>query len=261
MKRKIAILLVIVLVSSVYLKIKNKKVINQNINYEILNYSYLDIESENYHYVDMKYGSNSKVDTLIKTKNNYGQLIRKYSDIYGLDYHIMLAIATQESGNEGHLSYIDKSGAVGIMQIQYNAWINEELTAYNYSLNQYETIVVDDSIKDVEQNIKVGCMIFQMELRKYNYNLIAGIQSYNYGGIRVKKIISYYAALNNLTYEEVLNDYTNTSWLQYRSSIVSQGDSNYVENVLRWYDGIGLIKYKNMDKFIKISLNKTMLFC
>ena len=225
---------------------------NQNNSMINLLVSMEEETSDDRNYIDIDYGSKKDDDTALYIKEQYGDVITKYADMYGLDPALVLALATQERGS-GHSSKIDDGGAVGIMQIQYNSWINEKIKAYNFEAEEYETIKVDDSIRTLEGNVKVGCMILQSEIKKHDYNIIAGLQSYNYGGSRVEKVIKYYAKLVDKDYQEVI-DSNDTDWLDYRNKIVKLGDHNYVENVLRWFDNNSITMFKpNLDE-VKIYL-------
>lgn len=182
--------------------------------------------------VFINYIDNSKTSKAYKTKNEYGQTIKKYSDIYGLDFRLMTALATQERGV--HSSVIDAGGAIGLMQIQYNVWSNKELTAYNFQTDKYEKIIVDpEKLSDVDYNIKVGCMIFQTCMRDMDYNVLAGLQCYNMGIGNMNKILNNYALDTNKTKEEILKNQKDCGWLDYRN-IISVGDQKYIENVLGW---------------------------
>ena len=110
------------------------------------------------------------------------------------------------------------------------------LKAYNYETNSEEKIHITlDKLKDVDFNIKVGCAIFQNYLNQMNGNVIAAIQSYNMGPGSVKKIISTYASATGKTYDEVLNNFEDINWLDYRNSSYP-GDPDYVEHVSRYYN-------------------------
>lgn len=218
---------------------------NKNLVYSIISSKPNIVIQDKKEYIYIEYGSKSDSETAINIRKNYGEIITKYANMYGLDPNLVIALATQERGS-GHSTKIDAGGAVGIMQIQYNSWIGNKIKAYNFNDKNYEIIKIDDSIRTLDGNIKVGCMILQSEMKKHNYNVIAGLQAYNYGGNRVKKVINYYSELEDKNYEEIINS-NDIDWLKYRNYIVSIGDSQYVENVLRWYNGNGEITLLKPD--------------
>ncbi len=182
---------------------------------------------------NLNIGSMSYSEKLEYVKENYGDIIEKYANTYGLDADLIAAIATQERGK--HSTSVDSGGAIGLMQIQVDVWDGHSVTAYNYDTESNETVKITlNQLKNVDFNIKTGCMIYQSYLKQMENNVIAALQSYNMGPSSVKKIIETYASENGKTYDEVINDYSDIAWLDYRNSSYA-GDENYVENVLRYY--------------------------
>ena len=166
------------------------------------------------------------------TKAYYQATIEKYSKMYGLDPRIILAIATQERGI--HSDEMDVGGATGLMQIQNEIWVGQELTAYNYEKNEYETVTVTkQDLSDVFKNIKYGCMIFQNCLGYMNNNILAAIQCYNNGYGNMMKIFESYSLESGKTITEILSDFCDCGWLDHRD-VISVGDQKYLENVLSW---------------------------
>ena len=177
-------------------------------------------------------GSKSDSEKLEYVKEHYGNIIEKYSNMYGLDSDLMCAIATQERGK--HSSSVDSGGAIGIMQIQVEVWDGHSISAYNYNTEKKETQTITlDKLKDVDFNIKIGCMIFQMYLNEMKDNIYAAIQSYNMGPGSVKKIIKTYAFATGKTYDDVINNPDDIDWLDFRNSSYP-GDPDYVEHVSRY---------------------------
>lgn len=182
--------------------------------------------------VYLEYNDRSDNPDALKTRSNYTKIIDRYSKMYGLDSNLVLAIATQERGI--HSETIDPGGATGLMQIQNSVWNNEPLNAYNFETNSEERINVNSGdLGDLEYNVKVGCMIFQDDLKRMNYNIPAAIQSYNMGYNSVYKMIDQYCIDTNKTREEVLKDQTDIGWLDYRY-MISFGDPDYIEHVLSY---------------------------
>ena len=122
------------------------------------------------------------------------------------------------------------------MQIEKSVWLGQDLTAYNFDTNSFEKINVTlENLRDLDYNVKVGCMIFQNCLKNSNYNVLAALTEYNmgYGNLRYR-ILDAYCKENNTNLEDVLNDKTNTEWFNYRY-LASGGDKHYVENVMSYY--------------------------
>lgn len=140
---------------------------------------------------ELDFGSNKESERVINVKENYYDLIEKYSNMYGLPVELMLALTANESS--GHYDAISNAGAYGLFQVKAEGswnWLNKELTVYNFDLGDYETVIIckkDDGSIDSsmlfnpEYNIKIGCMIFSYNLKLCNYDLICALQMYNYG--------------------------------------------------------------------------------
>ena len=215
----------------------------------------ISIEPENnISSVSISYNDESECEKAQVAKYNYKNLIEKYSKIYGIDSNLMMAIATQERGI--HSQTMDPDGGLGLMQIQVSVWRNQNLNAYNFETQSWDHIIVDESkLSDLEYNVKVGCMIFQTYLNDKNYNIIAAIQSYNMGIGSVDKILRYYGSQNNKTKNEVLNNPTDVGWIDYRN-IIADGDSKYIENVLRYYGNEGVVSVtKPSGEVVSLHIN------
>ena len=195
------------------------------------NVGFLNVNSElkNVKNYNLEYDDYTRSEKLQNTKNLYGELITKYSYMYGLDPELMIAIATQESGV--HSTSTEKP-AIGLMQIEKAVWNNKYIRVYNNSSSQYEDIFITiDNLKDVEFNIKVGCAIFKNYLEECNYNVEMAIQMYNFGPGNINKVIADCYG-NNVSKKDV----TDSEWLEHRGIIEDQGDIVYLENVLRYLE-------------------------
>lgn len=178
-------------------------------------------------------GSMNDSDKLLFVKENYGDIIEKYSKMYGLDSDLICAIATQERGV--HSNTVDEGGAIGLMQVQVAVWNGSKVRTFNYETGEYETIKVTlDDLKDVDFNIKTGCAIFQNYLKQMQGNIVAATQTYNMGPGTMKKILSNYSSSSGKTIDEILNDIDDLSWMDYRNSSYA-GDPDYIEHVFRYY--------------------------
>ena len=179
--------------------------------------------------VYLDFSDKSNTDKATTTKETYYSIIEKYSEKYGLDPNLVLCIATQERGI--HSSSIDQGGGIGLMQIQYRVWINEEITYYelNKSTGEYEkqTIkITDDMLRNLDTNIKTGCIILQNCLIDSNYNIPVAIQMYNMGIGTMRNILrSYGSSLSKISPDDL-------GWLKYRRG--HKGDPSYLENVNSW---------------------------
>lgn len=204
--------------------------------------------------VSIDYEDRSQTEKANYAKENYLGLIEKYSKMYGLDPTLVLAIATQERGI--HSSVMDEGGATGLMQIQNGVWEYYDKTSYNFETGEYETFcITPDKIQDLEQNIKIGCTIFQECLQNMDYNILAAIQCYNMGQGSMDQILSLYSMDTGKSIKEILNNPQDIGWLEYRS-IIPYGDQNYVENVLSWIgDKASLTVMKENNEIVSLNIN------
>jgi len=76
--------------------------------------------------IDIPFNDRTDSPKYITCKEKYGELITKYSNMYGLDPNLMIAVATQESGV--HTPYDETTGAIGLMQIEKSVWNNKFIT-------------------------------------------------------------------------------------------------------------------------------------
>ena len=195
--------------------------------------------------IALEYEDLSYTDKALYAKEQYGDIIEKYSNRYGLDANLMLAIATQERGV--HYTVMDKGGATGLMQIQNSVWLGNEISAYNFETGEYDKFVVNNNmLKDLETNIQLGCMVFQNVLQYVNYNIPMAIQTYNYGIGNMNKVIDAYANMNGQTKQEVISNQNDVGWLEYRD-IINCGDKNYLNHVLSWMGEKVNISVMNKD--------------
>lgn len=169
------------------------------------------------------------------TKENYYNFIVKKSQELGLDANLMLGIATEERGT--HSREIDSGGGLGLMQIQYNVWLNHDLTYYRLNpdtgiFEQKSVKVTDERMRNLETNIETGCMIFQECLRYSKYNIPVAIQMYNMGYGTMQKILGSYAEEKGITIEDILKNPTDIGWTKYREGY--PGDPEYLEKVNMW---------------------------
>lgn len=129
---------------------------------------------------------------------------------YGIDPNLLMAIMAQESAGIHH-EYSQNGYAIGGMQIE-NFWHDKELTAYNFDIQEEETIIVNEEmLSDFWYNVKVASMILQNSLEYSNYDIPKAIQTYNYG-------------VSNM-------EYLGDDWISNRD-LINNGDFQYVEHVL-----------------------------
>lgn len=166
-------------------------------------------------YVDKEYTLDFKDRTDLEKGNHaelyYYNTINKYAKMFGVSSQLMLGIAIQNSSPGTNLA--NNRGGEGLMQIHYDDLKNTYVYAYNYQLGTRDKLLVDDDkAKEYENNVKIGCMLFQNCLEYMNYNVIAALCAYNWGYADTDKVLNEYAASVGLTREKVL-DGTSTKWV------------------------------------------------
>lgn len=193
-----------------------------------------EIKYENNKYEELEIGSLANDEKLLTTKRLYFDIIEKYATKYGLDPELVLAVATQERGV--HSSKIDEDGAIGLMQVQVDVWENESLTVFDYELNKDVTIQITmDKLKSLEGNIETGCAILSHYINLRKGNILAALQTYNNGPGTMETILNAYSFNRNKKVEEILLE-NDLGWYDYCTSAYN-GDPDYLEHVLRYYQG------------------------
>lgn len=208
---------------------------------------------------DFEYEDRSNSDKAILARELYADVVIRNSNIYGLPSNLMLAVGTQERGT--HSTEVSSGGGFGLFQIQVDNgwnWVGKSVTAYNFELQEMETLVVcqkeDGTIDvnmlaDLEYNTKVACMIMASDLEYCDYDIIAALQTYN-SGTAVMSLKKEYGE----------------DWINHRETL--PGDSEYIEHVLSYIlEEDSLLQYKDIngkEYIVDInnvytkSLNKTM---
>ena len=216
------------------------------------------INQKTYSYdIDIPFNDRTDSPKYINCKEQYGELITKYATMYGLDPNLMIAVATQESGV--HNPSTDTSSAIGLMQIEKAVWNNKSITVYNYETKENETFNIDiDTMKDLESNIKLGCMIMRQQMDYMRNNPVAALWSYNYGYGNMNTVLNAYANEKGVSINNVLDNYYDFSYItnKFYANLVSNGDSYYVEHVLSYMgDNPNLVMNVNDDKVIELNIN------
>lgn len=207
-------------------------------NYEYENYNENQNQNVNdEELIDLNVEENTQNEKYLYCKNNYGDLITKYANIYGIDPNLAIAVFTHERGY--HSDVMDLGGAIGLCQVQLSVWDNQDVRAYNFETNNWDTYhIKEENIKNLEENIKAGVMILQDSLRQVSYMVFQGVQNYNYG-LGNLNVAFRNSGLNS----EQLNEQNNKDWLQYRDLIIG-GDPQYIEHVFQYIPSDTTLHFK-----------------
>lgn len=191
---------------------------------------------------------NDSNDAYSRTKQYYN-IISKYSQQYGLDPYLIIALICQES--QGVLN-ADNGSAAGLMQYEFT--MNGPTHSYNGETITNITQARLDS--DADLSIHVGCLMLKERMDKYHGNIPFVLQSYNFGqggAIEIVKcaiagykgqdasVSTLLNAINTISYEQ-FDEYIksgNLDWLKarvYYKNIEGGGDEKYVEHVLQYYN-------------------------
>lgn len=183
---------------------------------------------------------NTQNEKYLYCKNNYGNLITKYANMYGIDPKIAIAVFTHERGY--HSDVMDPGGAIGLCQVQLDVWDYKDVKAFNFETNSWETYhIKEENIKNLEQNIKAGVMILQESLRQVSYIILQGVQNYNYG-LGNLNVAFRQSGLN----ADELNEQNNKEWMQYRD-LIKGGDPLYIEHVFQYVPSDSDLHFKTPD--------------
>lgn len=183
---------------------------------------------------------NTQNEKYLYCKNNYGDLITKYANMYGIDPKVAIAVFTHERGY--HSDTMDPGGAIGLCQVQLDVWNDKDIKAFNFETNSWETYhIKEENIKNLEQNIKAGVMILQESLRQVSYMILQGVQNYNYG-LGNLNVAFRQSGLN----ADELNEQNNKEWMQYRD-LIKGGDPLYIEHVFQYVPSDSDLHFKTPD--------------
>ena len=198
-----------------------------------------------YQNFNIDFSDRTSAEKAVSAKNNYYCLVSKYAKTYGIDKDLMMAIGTQEKGV--HSTEIDPGGGVGLMQMQYQVWVNQDVKAYNFDTNSWESFhVTDSNIRELDTNIKIACMYFQNCLVNMDYNVPAALCAYNWGMTSTKNKLSEFSQDRGLSLNEVL-EANDTSWINLFNV---NGDTSlaYPKMVLSYYDSSKPIENEKIDE-------------
>lgn len=108
----------------------------------------------------------------------YHEVVRTYSDQYGVDELLIYAVMKTESGHDPMA--ISKSGAKGLMQIMNRTgnWGAEVCKILDYS---------SDRLFEPDINIQIGTWYLAKLMKQYNGNLQLVLAAYNAGTGNVAK--------------------------------------------------------------------------
>lgn len=198
-----------------------------------------------YQNFNIDFSDRTSAEKTVSAKNNYYSLVSKYAKTYGIDKDLMMAIGTQEKGV--HSTEIDPGGGVGLMQMQYQVWVNQDVKAYNFDTNSWESFhVTDNNIRELDTNIKIACMYFQNCLVNMDYNVPAALCAYNWGMTSTKNKLNEFSKDKGLSLNEVL-EANDTSWINLFNV---NGDTSlaYPKMVLSYYDSSKPIENEKIDE-------------
>ena len=219
---------------------------------EVENNSDLDelLNESSFHY---SYEDRSN-DNKINNCKRYEDIFEKYAHMYGLDKNLLMALSAQESSGD-HYNNLYNGPACGIMQIEKQVHIGTNTSAYNFNTNNMETITItEDSLNNLDTNIKIGAMLLRQSIEKYNYNIPLALQTYNFGQGNMNKVLDTCSQQENISVEEMTNTPTYNNWLNYRN-FLNIGDPEYVEHVFSFLGNKETITVLDRNsKQIKIKL-------
>ena len=213
---------------------ENQKIIDDNIQPELLNTN-VD-EAKNVFLFQGIEEKKNEPDSL-KNASDFKNLLNRYGTTYGIDPNLLMAIMRQESNGIHETVHDPSEPAYGAMQIE-DVWIGESITAYNFDLGEYETIIVEeDKLLDINYNIKVASMLLNHCFRVFDYDIPRSIQAYNMG---ITKVLNYGDAWNTLRLDS------------------SSGEPYYIEGVFTYLgDGYNVRVLKDDNSMVEYIIDDT----
>ena len=205
---------------------------------------------------EIVYLNYKKTDDVVKkerTFNSYAELANWCGEKWGISPNLILMDTTQESaGKEENL-----------MQIEWEQWAGKPIRAYNFRDSKYETFlltnnpteeekarytcITQEDLKNPKTNMSIGCVLLRKSAEYMNYHIMATLQCYNLGFGNMDKIFARIQEETGQSKEEILSDQTNLIFYEY-TSILGQGDPNYLSNVFQFIDEYGdTITFKHLQ--------------
>lgn len=200
--------------------------------------------------IDFNFYCDSRVDfgDLAKTRR-YKNIFNTYGNIYGIDPNLLIAQATQESG--GDISVNFNQPDIGIMQIEWEAWVGEKISAYNYKTRKFDTVkITKDNLCDLDSHIKIATMILQSNINatyEFGYKLkkipetdilAYSLQRYNMGAGTMIKLLNmggnwknnrdYFDIGDPEYFENVMNSLDNNSTVWFNSCFKGKVEKHFV---------------------------------
>ena len=191
------------------------------------------------------------IDNDVVERFNIEDAVNYYSECYGICTDLMSATICQENMN-GVINDSDV-GAYGLTQIE-SVHEGETIYAYNFLNNSYDEETIDlEKVKyDNDYAVKISYMIYSGNYHyfKENYNylsdkecILATMFCYNKGIGTVSDALD-----ENDTFEGAIEQIKQNK----------DGDSNYINNVLRYLKNNTEISFKNLDEtYSSMLINNT----
>lgn len=146
--------------------------------------------------------------------SEYHDHILKCSRVTGIDSNLILAVAC--AADDDYTNTINANGNIGIMDVNYYAWVNKTIKFYNYEEKTYQFLeITEDRLKDNEWNIFIKSALMQRDLNDSNYNLTMALEMFNIGYHKTLEKIDKFGSDSGIYPYKVVNDPTKTTWLSY----------------------------------------------
>ena len=204
-------------------------------------------------------------------RNNYGKIIDKYSNKWGISPTLVTAIMSQESGGR----------YTNLMNIIFASWEDQIIKIYNHEDNCYTKLVLTNNSNNYNEdiicinpeelmnkntNISFGSAILAYSLNYFNYNIPLAITAYNCGTGGVNNILKTTSYVTGIDVDTLINDPSNNEFLNYTYVIDlkyggSGGDIDYLKHVLRYVedkkDALYATDTNNITHALTVDFQKT----
>ncbi len=167
-----------------------------------------------------------------KNAMKYFDTVLKWTDRFGLDPYLVIAMIAQESSGNPNAN----GAAIGLMQWEKK---NGTSVVANYVDDQTETLEFtnDELASNPDLQIQVGCAELKNRISDFEGNILVALQAYNLGTGGIKRTITHYitnGGTRNDSKGEIYFGVTDEEYMDY----VYSGDNGWMQS-LEWYKTTG----------------------
>lgn len=162
----------------------------------------------------------SKSSEITKT---YGKIIEKYTNAYGIDSNIIVAIIDAADGiDKNNLTNVRCDAISGCELKNVNNFSNAK--EINKNSVYKENFIINDNLSD-EEAIKMATAKMQLLMEKYDGNLLLAILDYSLGEQATYQLLKIYEKQEGFPVEASIEDKYNATWYHFIDEILMNTDA------------------------------------